>query len=217
MTESETGGPEDGSSATRRLYAFVREHPGLVLSGGYLSATAIGMLSSVTYYGRFGVNIFHYAQLSDFIVAAVRNPLATAAIVAAIPAVWLIMVSDAWLDRRFGWYKWVYGPRWLRAASRSRPAWVLYFVVYAWAFTVLHSGWIESRVRAGMVPRIQVELQAGTYLGRDATQPFETALLGTTSTHAFLFDQAFGAVTVVPFENVARFTTRAPRGDGRAP
>ena len=137
-----------------------------------------------------------------------RNPLASAAIVAAVPAVLLIMLSDAWLDRRFRWYKWIYGPRWLRAASRSAPAWVVYFIVYAWAASVLYSGRIESRVRDGNVPRIEVELQAGTYMGRDATRPFTTALLGTTSTHAFLFDQASGAVTVVPFENVARFTTR---------
>ena len=71
---------------------------------------------------------------------------------------------------------------------------------------MLYSGWIEERVRDGNVVTVEAQLQSGTYLGADATVEFETALLGTTSTHAFFFDHPTGAVTIVPFENVARLT-----------
>lgn len=166
------------------------------------------MLSSWTFYRRFGLNIFHYAQLSDFILSAMRMPVATLAILLAFPAVWVIMRSDDALERRFGWYKYVYGPEALRALSRSTGAIVLYFAIYAYAISLMYSTWMADRVRNGEAPAYEAELQGGTYLGSDGTRAFETRLLGTTSAYVFLYDDDSGAVTVVPLENLSRLNPR---------
>ena len=186
--------------------SFMREHPGLVVSAAYLAATSVGMLSSWTLYARFGIDIFQFAQLSDFILSAMRMPLASLAILLAIPAVWLIMRSDVWLTERVRWYKYLYGPPALRAASRSPGAWILYFALYAYAFSLLYSTRVEERIRAQGAPAVTVELSAGTYRGMDATRPFRTGLLGTTSTFVFLYDDDSSSVTAVPLENVASLT-----------
>ena len=183
-------------------------HPGLVVSLAYLTATGIGMLSSWTFYTRFGINIFHYAQLSDFILSALRLPMATLAILLAIPAVWAIMRTDDALSARFGWYKYLYGPRWLRALSRTRGAMLCYFLLYGYAFSLVYAGRLATQVREGSTPEVEAQLQQGTYLGRDATMPFEARLLGTTSTYVFLYDLESGVATVVPLENLARMTMR---------
>ncbi|NNF14492.1 MAG: hypothetical protein HKN72_14785 [Gemmatimonadetes bacterium] len=204
-------GAEEGTttpSHAASISAFAREHPGLLLSGGYLAATGVGMLSSWTYYSRFGIDIFAYAQLSDFLIAAVRNPMATLAILVAIPAVWLVMVSDAWFDRRYSWYRYLYLTDGLRRMSRSTPALVIYFILYAFIFAVLYSGRMEDRVRNGAAPRVQVQLQSGTYQGRDGSQPFAAYLLGSTASFVFLYDAGSAEVTAVPLENLARITKR---------
>jgi hypothetical protein len=192
--------------AVERFAAFARQHPGLVLTGGYLAATAIGMLSSWTFYSRFGINIFHYAQLSDFILVALRNPLATVAILAAFPAVWLIMKSDDLMDRRFRWYRYIYGPEKLRRLSRTPAAWALYLALYAYVFSLVYSGRLAARSRDGNVQAVEAQLQSGEYMGRDGTRPFPSTLLGTTSAYIFLYDVGSSTVTVVPLENLAKLT-----------
>lgn len=197
-----------GLAGSGSLSAFAKDHPGLLLSGAYLAATAIGMLSSWTFYALFDIDIFAYAQLSDFLLAALRNPLASIAILVAIPFVWFVMVSDSWMDRRYTWYKYLYGTERLRRLSRSPGAWVLYFALYAFTFSALYSSRMADRVEGGGAPRVEVQLLGGDYLGRDATQTFGADLLGTTSSFVFLYDRASRRVTVVPVENVARISPR---------
>lgn len=180
----------------------LREHPGLVLTGSYLVVSAVGMLSSWTFYQRFGLNIFDFTQLSDFFLMPLRQPLAALAILAAAPAVWFVLKSDAFLDQHVGWYKYIYGPRWLRQLSRTPAAWLLYVVLYAYAFSLVSSAHLASEVRAGSAPVVEVQLAAGLYLGRDGSSPFRATLLGTTTSFVFLYDQETRGVTVVPVENL---------------
>lgn len=183
--------------------SFVREHAGLVGSGLYLAATLIGMLSSWTFFQQFDINVFHYAQLGDFLLAAVRTPLATLAVLLAIPAVWVVITLDNWLSQRSRFYRSLYVSEAFWRWTRSPTAMLLYFISYAFVFAVLHADWLGDRVRTGDTTRVSVQLQSGTYLGRDATRPFDTVLLGTTTSFVFLYDRATETSTVVPLENLA--------------
>lgn len=206
MTETDDATEPAGPPAGRRWNDFAHEHPGLVVSGGYLAATLVGMMSSWTLYWHFDLNIFHYAQVSDFVLASVRNPLATLAILLAIPVVWAVMKSDAWLAGRVSWYKWIYGGRRLHALSRTWGAMLVYLVLYGYTFALIHSGVVAGRVRSGDLPTVQVQLADGTYLGRDATAPFEAGMLGTTSGWVFLYDPGEGVASAIPIENVVSLT-----------
>lgn len=194
---------ENSAPTHRSFIAAAREHPGLVITGGYLAATAVGMLSSWTFYRRFGLNIFDFAQVSDFLLVVLRQPLAALAILAAVPAVWLILRSDAFLDQRFGWYKYIYGPRRLRELSRTAAAMGLYVALYAYAFSIASSGYMEAQVRSGSIRVVEVQLVSGEYWGRDATVPFQANLLGVTSGFVFLYDPDSEGVAIVPLENLA--------------
>jgi hypothetical protein len=182
--------------------SLTREHPGIAVTSAYVAASAIGMVSSSLFYSRFGINVFHYAQLSDFVIVAVRNPWATVAILLAIPVVWFITVTDDLLVRHVRWYKYIYGWPPLRALSRSLPALALYFVLYAWAFSLLYAGHLTEQVHEGRWRRVEVQLQSGTYAGRDATRPFLATLLGATSAYVFLYDGDSERATIVPVENL---------------
>jgi len=196
----------DGPSVTERYATRARQHPGLVLTEFYLAATAVGMLSSWTFYSHFGINVFQYAQVSDFILVSFRNPLATLAILAAVPVVWLIIKTDDLLDRHLRWYKYTYGLGKLRALSRTPAARALYMALYAYVFSVFYSGHLAAQMKAGEVRAVEAQLQSGQYLGQDATQPFRTSVLGMTTDYLFLYDVGSGAVTIVPVENLARLT-----------
>jgi hypothetical protein len=49
-------------------------NPTVFLSLLYLYVTGIGLLYSLTLYGKFGINIVDYADIADFLVAAFKNP-----------------------------------------------------------------------------------------------------------------------------------------------
>lgn len=51
-----------------------RANPALLFSMLYFYVTGFGILSSSVFYREFGVNIFDYAEIGDFLLAAFRNP-----------------------------------------------------------------------------------------------------------------------------------------------
>jgi hypothetical protein len=60
--------------------SFWSENPTVVLSLMYADLTAIGILYSLFYYRQFGINIFDFAQIVDFLLAALKAPGVTIAV-----------------------------------------------------------------------------------------------------------------------------------------
>src|SRR5687768_12854749 len=54
---------------------FLLEHYTFVLSALYLYITGVGLLYSFLLYREFRVNIFDYFEISDFLIAALKNPM----------------------------------------------------------------------------------------------------------------------------------------------
>jgi hypothetical protein len=195
-----------GSESELTLKALVgvgTEHLGMMLTLGYLAVTVVGMVSSWALYARFGVNVFHFAQIGDFLLAATAWPVASLSVVLALVAVAILFRVDRWGDR-YRWYRRLYfDSERVRVIFRSKPMFAAYAVAYVWLATVLHADWYENRLRSGEGARVRVELQSGTYLGRMGTIPFEADLIGATTAYVFLYDRDSGRVTVVPVENLA--------------
>jgi hypothetical protein len=78
--------------------------------------------------------------------------------------------------------------------------------LYGYAFSLVYSGHLAAQIHGGDIRVVEAQLQSGHYLGQDATQPFRTSVLGTTTNYVFLYDVASAAVTVVPVENLAKLT-----------
>lgn len=204
------GGPP---AAPRDLLALVREHAGTSLTLAYLAVTGVGMLSSWALYQRLGINIFRFAQVQDFLLAATATPRASLSMVLALLSILLIRWLDLWSER-FVWYDlFFFRSERIKAWMRSWPAWLLYFALYAQLAASLHARWFVTRLERGEGDRVVVQLQAGTWLGRDATRPFAAQLVGTTTSYVFLYDRRRGQTTAVPIENLTSLSPVA----GRAP
>ena len=51
------------------------EHPAFLVSGLYLVASLIGLVYSWTFLNAFGINVFRYAEMSDFLLASLKEPV----------------------------------------------------------------------------------------------------------------------------------------------
>ena len=78
-----------------------REHPALALTLGYLSVSAIGLTFSWALFRRFGVNFFLFADVSDFLMSAFREPMTFVLAGTAGAVGWLVhrlnRIEDRWL------------------------------------------------------------------------------------------------------------------------
>ena len=88
-----------------------------VLAAGYVLMVAIGMLYNYFRYEPFGINIFEYADVLDFLIAPFEDILILLITLVALLIPYLLFRLDVWYQRRF--------PRsyhWL-AAGQSRKPW----------------------------------------------------------------------------------------------
>ena len=193
-------GPVEG------LKRLVVEHPAALLSGAYLAVTIIGMLSSFTLFQRFGVNIFQFSQTSDFLIAAVRYPIASFSILLAAPFTWLVLWSDQWFWDRSKLYRVVSLGGRFRKFSHHPVAQLLFFVLYAWVAAGVSARRNASAVRDGRGTAVTVELQSAAADGIRDAGAFSAHLLGATSAYVFLYDVEGREVSAIPLENLARLT-----------
>ena len=71
-----------------RLLAVFREHPALIVSAFYVAASMIGMFWSWAHLRNFGINVFNYAQISDFLLASLKEPYTWALVFVTVALVW---------------------------------------------------------------------------------------------------------------------------------
>lgn len=180
---------------------LLREHPALVVSALYVAASIVGMFYAWAFLREFGINVFYYAQISDFLVASLKEPFTWALVLFAV----LLVAGDNAMSRRFGrkprskWTAW-YGSRRYRQVNNV----VALYIVFA--FLYLYASAQARDIRAGEGRRVDV-------LFADSGAATSAVLLGTTGQFAFLFDEDAGRVDVHPFENVHSISSRIPDDD----
>jgi hypothetical protein len=188
------------SAANHRpwLDAVLRRHPALLVSLVYVTASAIGMFYSWDYLRRFGINVFHFAQISDFLLGSLKEPFTWLVVITASALVSL----DSWYSRRCEargaarWLRWYANPRY-------RSMNYLAVVVITLLFLDLLATVNARATMAGSGQRVEVRLADGS-AARTVT------LLGTTGQFLFLFDAATGRVTIHPHESVLSIDLAMP-------
>jgi len=207
--------PSVGSSAAEPyrpwIVRLLARHPGGLVTGVYLALTAIGVAYGFFYYIQFRVNMLDYAQTGDFLVAALREPVAIFYSTLPVPLLWLAAAFRRWLRRKSAWYdaysaryerKWKVGPRYWDVVN------TLLVAMYAMLFVIKYAEHEARVMREGTRKQVRVRLlsDAGTPLaaaGRTAT------LIGSTSGYLFLYDRATDSTYVVPVSNVAHVAVRS--------
>jgi hypothetical protein len=174
-------------------FGLLTQHPGVLISALYLLASAIGMLDSWWYYRHFGVNVFLYSDLADFLLASFRSPTAW------LIVLWTVAIA-AWeytasLRRSRSPSRWRV-LRWL-GSRRYRQASVVLAVVFVVGYIVFYAGLRADTIIDGRRGQ-EVHVSFATSPADDRT----AVLLGSTLNFVFLLQRAEGLVSVHPYENV---------------
>lgn len=195
---------------TLSLLAVMREHPALGLTSGYLVVSLLGLSYEWVLFRHFGVNYFHYADVTDFLMGAFREPITfvlalSALLVGKLAHMWVVWENRYFNGReiRSGWL------RLYQRYSRSRlnqlspvTLFLLYCVMFIWIYA-------ENRAestRAGDGKRVQLTLAEAP----PGDGPFTATLLGTSSRFVFVYETQAELAWVVPHENLAWIRVAAP-------
>ena len=178
---------------------LLREHPALVVSGVYVLASTIGMFFSWEFLLRFGINVFNFAQLGDFMIASLREPMTWALVALAVS----LVILDNTMSRRWQrkersfWTRWYGSPRYR----------VINYLVAILMVSIFIDAYANHRAKqtfAGDGQVVSVQLA-------DSSARRSAILLYTTGQFVFLFDATTQRVTIYPVESVQSISFLAPK------
>jgi len=181
--------------------ATLREHPALWVSALYIASSVIGMFYSWAYLRHFGINVFNYAQISDFLLASLKEPFTWGLAVLAV----LLVLADNAMSRRVErkgpgkWSRWYGSPRYRLINNLVAVILVLMFI-----YTFATHRAQDTRDGEGKVVDV---------IFADNGAAISALLLGTTGQFVFLFDAHAARVDIHPFENIHSISFKAPDED----
>jgi formate hydrogenlyase subunit 3/multisubunit Na+/H+ antiporter MnhD subunit len=211
--------PEAEPGRLRRVGGFVARHEGIAFTLGYLALATIGMLHLAAFYAEFRINVLQFAEVSDFLLAPVRDPFVVLVTILPLPVFalmnWLSRVSER------GWHR-------LRK-SRPDPARVardrrltgilspIAFVLWVLAFNLRYVDMTTDGIKAGHGKQVEATLTDGRSL---AEAPDSTVtLLPGTARFAFFYRVAQRDLVIVPIDNLRSVSIAVPpprrRGEAR--
>lgn len=197
-----------------RAMARLAHEPALAITAAYLFVGAVGLWSSYWYYLALGIPVLEYYQVSDFLIAGLRDPFNFVILSVAL-AVGLLSYSSAWYELhhpervaqlRRTWWGWLWFNRFASPHRRRRwydlsPELVLGLGVLLGGGAVMssHARDRADALRAGAGTPLRITLQ-----GEASPLQGEARLAGTSSSHVFLFWPANGRSEALPSEAVSR-------------
>jgi hypothetical protein len=193
--------------------SLLAQHPALAISAGYLVISLLGLSYEWVQFRFFGVNFFHYAEVTDFLMGAFREPITFVLSMSAFAIGWLVHIYSRW---ELGWLNrkppksWL-GRRYLGLVSsrlyRASP--VIFFVGYSVMFIWVYSSNRADAIRAGDGETIQVEVAAG----QDVRPPVDSPslMLGSSTRFLFVYRPIERVIEIIPNENIARIVITTDR------
>jgi hypothetical protein len=181
-----------------RISGVFREHPALIASGFYVFASFVGMFWSWAYLSRFGINVFNYAQISDFLLASLKEPFTWALVLLAF----VMVQADNAYSRRVGkransrWFGWYGSPRYRMVNNFGVLALVCVFI---FVYAKLEA----DDTRDGQGKSVDVYFEEGG-------TPETATLLGTTSLFIFLYEPKTDRVDIHPHEAIHAISIQSP-------
>lgn len=184
---------ENPPNGRRSLLEYLIDHPGVWIPGLYLLASAIGMLDSWWYFRQFGIDIFQYSDVGDFLLASFRSP--TAWLIVALTA--LLGLLDYAGSVRTGRSGSV--PRWLRwhGSLRYRQLGIAIGLLLLAAYIVFFAG---ARADAIYRPDGGREIRISLAGRPDGMEP--AVMLGSTLNFIFVINRDDATVSTHPYQNV---------------
>ncbi|MCE7994418.1 MAG: hypothetical protein HEP71_20700 [Roseivirga sp.] len=93
----------------------------------YLGAVGVGMMFDYQYYSHFGIDIFEYSDILDFLLTPARNLEVILFVIGTILIVWLLFRLDrAWEDKYPNAYRRFNFPGWQKSLKKYRSAFFVF-------------------------------------------------------------------------------------------
>lgn len=196
------------------LRIFTAEHTGAWVTLGYVVLSLLGLIHQVMVLARFGINFAEYAQVTDFLLGAIRDPFVVAASV--IPGALIYLAYQ-----RFGDWSFARNPAKVLESRRKNPrltnplvmAGMQLTVGITWAITfqLMYANVVSSRIRRGEGAKVAISVSnAGT-----PARPFPTdsaLIISVTSEYLFAYFPTAYETRVIPAGNLAYIgRRRVPR------
>ena len=175
-----------------------KEHPALIVSAFYVAASLIGMFYSWAYLRWFGINVFNYAQISDFLLASLKEPFTWGLVIIAVVLVLIDNASSRRVERKTTakWLAWYGSPKY-RFMNNFVAILVVLLFLYSYAFAQARD------TRDGDGKYVDV-------MFADSGAAITALLLGTTGQFVFLYDEDTERVDIHPIENIHSISFRVP-------
>ena len=202
--------PEADSGRLRRVGGFVARHEGIAFTLAYLGLATIGMVHLAGFYAEFHVNVLEFADVSDFLLAPVRDPLVVLVSIAPL-AVFAVLNALNRLAAR-GWHRLRNSrpdpAKVAREQRLNRILWPMAFVLWVLAFNLRYVDLTTDRIKAGRGKQVVAMDMEGKSL---ATPPDSTiTLLPGTARYAFFYRAGRDQLVIVPIENLRSITAATP-------
>lgn len=211
MTEVSNTIHESGQQSGIGL--LLQQNPGLGVTLIYLAISLIGLMFSWSLFSEFNVNIFNFTEVSDFLLAALREPMTFVMAGSALLVTWLI----DWLAMHETRYWNIKSPKskfaktYVKSQKLSRHpiARVFIFVLYSYLFISIYGDWKANEIKAGKGQVIRVQLTEPVPDNGGENQAgnevvIQGILLGSTNKYLFLYDPESGITSAMPEENIVR-------------
>ena len=184
---------------------------------GYLIASVMGLIFTISLLNEFQFNALPYMELTDFLLAAITHPMIVFALFILIASVAFFI----WLDRLTR-MKYVRYAAWIDGYYRSSawlPNWLILTclgVMYIWIAGVIQVDKLSQDIKAHRTGQYQLSLiypiQPG---GKEIRQLNEVQIITRTVSYLWIYHQ--DQVKLIPHANVAALIPVLPKGQDKKP
>ncbi len=182
---------------SRQVADFLRQHPALLVSAFYVAASIIGMFYYWAYLRHFDINVFNYAQISDFLIVSLKEPFTWALVVLSVGGVLLDNASSRRVERKgtWKWLRWYGSPRY-RFINNIVAIYIVLSFIYIFAM------FQANDTKDGEGKKVEVTLA-------EDEDVRAMTLLGTTGQFVFLYDADTERVDIHPIEGIQSISFQA--------
>jgi hypothetical protein len=187
------------------VFRFLITNTGLAIFLIYATIATIGFIYSIVFYSHFDLNVVAYLEITDILVAGVKDPLVILMACGAfgvIAVAWLFVYIQApfvaWLYKKVdkGFFKFI--PKLFQSENPNTFWWyaIIIFVLYSHQFISLHS---KNKYESIVEQKVGLVLVASEATKDSADQ---YSLLGTSINFVFLYNHQQKNTLIIPIENI---------------
>jgi hypothetical protein len=193
-----------GLIGLRAFASFFQRDITVSLTVAYIMLILIGIVFSYVYYIQFGIHIVEYADITDFLLIPIIDPLTVLFFSLSLALYYLIVGIFDWIEAKYSTLiQWIYVGASAKLQGYVQQVFLVLFVpVYVFGVAYLYTYPIAYSIKQGFGTQIIVELQ-NKELPKHLHLPL---FIGKNNGYVFLYYYPEHQTVIIPIENVGSIT-----------